>query len=154
MLYVTQRTWQRSSSHSALCMHLLGYLDLGLCHTNTFQSPVQLFLLLKYLQILVVLICYPHKESKSGFSVSVPRCCWHPPAMNSLSTLLIHIPVTWNTGTHPVTAISSNIIQPLDNIMHQESGNRSFFGSTLHSCIWFSFWLSPLAGPIVLLPVI
>lgn len=28
------------------------------------------------------------------------------------------------------------------------------FGSTLHSCIWFSFWLSPLAGPIVLLPVI
>lgn len=52
-----------------------------------------------------------------------------------------------------VTAISP-IIQPLDKVIHQESGSRSLFGSTLHSCLWFPFWLSPLAAPIVLLPVI
>lgn len=40
-----------------------------------------------------------------------------------------------------VTAISP-IIQPLDKVIHQESGSRSLFGSTLHSCLWFPFWLS------------
>lgn len=132
MLYVTQGTWQRSSCH-ALCMHLQGYMDLRLCHTNTFESSSAVFTA----EISANISSYNLLSTQGKQKWFLSLCPWMLPASPSheLHQQLIHIPVTWNTGTHPVTAISSNIIQPLDNIIHQESGNRSFFGSTLHSCI-------------------